>query len=159
MSGLYKSNLNILNSQQLERLCLCYLEHNDSEFQSTYMLLTNEQISNSLEVQTKAVIVLNHLSPSLSPVPVSIRSILILSFLVCLFLICIYYFPLLAYKSISNCSLWDLVFWGPGFKSQARDEPDRFFVILLCPSRQIPGQYLEVGHDHFFPSPSQFIIH
>jgi hypothetical protein len=50
---------------------------------------------------------------------------------------------------------------GPGFKSRPGDRLSwvRTFVVLRRPSRQIPGEYLKLSHDHFLPHPFQFIIH
>jgi hypothetical protein len=33
------------------------------------------------------------------------------------------------------------------------------FVVLLSPARQMPGSYLESGHDQFLPNLLQFIIY
>jgi hypothetical protein len=37
--------------------------------------------------------------------------------------------------------------------------PDRVFVVFLEPSRQMRHSTLKLGHDHFVPNLSQFIIH
>jgi hypothetical protein len=34
----------------------------------------------------------------------------------------------------------------------------RIFTVFPCPSKQIPGQYLEISHDPFHLSNFQFII-
>jgi hypothetical protein len=51
---------------------------------------------------------------------------------------------------------------GPGFKSRAGDRLPWLttFVDFLCPSRQMSGEYLKLGHDHLnFLSNSSFVYH
>jgi hypothetical protein len=50
---------------------------------------------------------------------------------------------------------------GPRFKSRPGNRLSwlRFFVVFLSPSRQMPGQYLKLGHDLSLPHPFQLIIH
>jgi hypothetical protein len=47
---------------------------------------------------------------------------------------------------------------GPGYKSRCRLSLPRVFVVFLCPSRQMLGQYLKLGHDRFFTVSFQCII-
>jgi hypothetical protein len=42
---------------------------------------------------------------------------------------------------------------GPRFKSRLGDL--RFFVVFVNPSKQMPGQYLKLGHNYFLPHPFQ----
>jgi hypothetical protein len=39
------------------------------------------------------------------------------------------------------------------------DYTDRLFILFFSPSRKIPGEYLKLGYDHFFPHPYPFITH
>jgi len=40
-----------------------------------------------------------------------------------------------------------------------RDYPDKLFIVLFSPSRQIPRRYITLGHGHLYPHPYLFITH
>ena len=51
-----------------------------------------------------------------------------------------------------------LCVWWPQNEIQVQILPilPKVSVVLLCPSRQIPGQYLKSVHNSFIPQPSLF---